>query len=91
MSTLRRISIRALAVLGLGVGAASAGQLPQYEVTGFPISPLQMSVVRPGPIQEEPPSSALTLDGMPASPHQIAVIRGHQFAHRLKIDPSDRS
>jgi hypothetical protein len=90
MSTLQRISITVLA-LALDAGVASAGQLPQYEVTGFPISPLQMSVVRPGVIQEGPPSSALTLDGMPASPHQIAVIRGHQFAHKLKIDASDRS
>jgi hypothetical protein len=90
MSTLQRISITVLA-LALHAGATSAGQLPQYEVTGFPISPLQMSVVRPGIIQEGPPSSALTVDGMPASPHQIAVIRGHQFAHKLKIDASDRS
>jgi hypothetical protein len=91
MSTLQRISITALAMLAFGPATASAGQLPQYEVTGFPISPSQMSVVRPSRIQEAPPSSALTLGGMPASPHQIAVIRGHQFAHRLKIDPSDRS
>ncbi|MFY9839142.1 MAG: hypothetical protein WAK55_22225 [Xanthobacteraceae bacterium] len=91
MSKFQRISITALAMLAFGAATASAGQLPQYEVTGFPISPLQMSVVRPGPIQEEPPGPALTLGGMPASPHQIAVIRGHQFAHRLKIDPSDRS
>ena len=90
MSTLQRILIAALT--GLATGAtASAGQLPQYEVTGFPISPLQMSVVRPSVMQEGPPSSALTLDGMPASPHQIAVIRGHRFAHKLKIDASDRS
>jgi hypothetical protein len=91
MSTLRRISIATLAALASGAATASAGQLPQYEVTGFPISPLQMSVVRPGIIQEEPPSPALTLDGMPASPHQIAVIRGHRLAHGLRTDASDRS
>jgi hypothetical protein len=91
MSTLQRISITALAALALGAATAFAGQLPQYEVTGFPISPLQMSVVRPGVIQEEPQAPALTLDGMPASPHQITVIRGHQLAHKLKTDASDRS
>ena len=91
MSTFQRISFTALAMLAFGAATAYAGQLPQYEVTGFPISTLQMSVVRPGPIQEAPAVPALTLGGMPASPHQIAVIRGHQFAHRLKIDPSDRS
>ena len=74
MSTLQRISITALTALTLGATGASAGQLPQYEVTGFPVSPLQMSVVRTGSMQEESPTPVLTLDGMPASPHQIAVI-----------------
>lgn len=78
MTTLKRISIAALFTLTFGAGAASAGQLPQYEVTGFPISPLQMSAVAPRGIHEQPPTPALTLDGLPASPHQIAVIRGHQ-------------
>jgi hypothetical protein len=91
MSTLQRISITALAALALGAATASAGQLPQYEVTGFPISPLQMSVVRSGAIQEEPQAPALTLDGMPAAPQQISVIRGHQLAHKIKTDASDRS
>lgn len=91
MSMLQRISIPALAALALGTATASAGQLPQYEVTGFPISPLQMSVVRPGVIHEESQAPALTLDGMPASPHQISVIRGHQVAHKIKTDASDRS
>jgi hypothetical protein len=89
MATLQRISITALTALALGAARASAGQLPQYEVTGFPISPLQILVVRPGSIQEQPPTSARTLDGMPASPHQIAVIR--QLAHKVKTDASDRS
>jgi hypothetical protein len=91
MSILQRISITALTVLALGAPGASAGQLlPQYEVAGFPITPLQMSVVRPGRIQEQPPAPELTRDGMPASPHQITVIR-QQLAHKLKADASGRS
>src|SRR6516225_9271645 len=87
MSILQRTLTTALTVLAFGVLGASAGQqLPQYEVTGFPISPLQMSVVRSGGIQEEPPAPGLTIDGMPASPHQITVIRGQQIAHKLKTD-----
>jgi hypothetical protein len=88
MPILQRTSITALMVLALGAPGASAGQQPpQYEVTGFPITtPLQMSVVRPGIIQEEPQASALAVDGMPATPHQIAVIRGQQIAHKLKTD-----
>jgi hypothetical protein len=88
MSILQRTSITALTVLAIGAPGASAGQqLPQYEVMGFPISPLQMSVVRPGAIQEQPPTPELTRDGMPASPHQLTVIR-QQLAHKLKTDMS---
>jgi hypothetical protein len=88
MSILHRTLITALTVLTLGAPGASAGQqLPQYEVTGFPISPLQMSVVRPGVIQEQPPTPELTRDGMPASPHQITVLR-QQFAHKPKAEGS---
>src|SRR5712671_4151450 len=64
MSTLQRISITALTAVVLGTVGASAGELPQYEVTGFPISPLQMSVLKSGD------TPMLTLNGMPASPHQ---------------------
>jgi hypothetical protein len=76
MSTLQRISIKALTAVVLGTVGASAGDLPRYEVTGFPISPLQMSVLKSGDIQEQSPTPMLTLNGMPASPHQIAVILG---------------
>ena len=52
----------------------SGGELPQYEIAGFPISPHQISVLGSGDVQEQSFSPTLTLDGMPASPHQIAVI-----------------
>ena len=85
-------SITALTVLAFGALGASAGQqlLPQYEVAGLPITPLQLSVIRSRGIQEQPPTPQLTRDGMPASPHQITVIR-QQLAHKLKTDASDRS
>ena len=58
----------------LRAAGASGGELPQYEVSGFPISPHQMSVLASSGIEEQAPTPALTLDGMPASPHQIVVI-----------------
>ena len=86
MSILHPAWITALTVLTLGVSGASVGQqLPQYEVTGFPISPLQMSVVRPSSLQEHRPAPELTSDGMPASPHQITVLR-QLLAHKQKTD-----
>jgi hypothetical protein len=74
MSTLQRISITAVTALVLGTVGASAGELPQYELAGFPISPHQVSVLGSRGVQEQSPIPTLTLNGMPASPHQIAVI-----------------
>jgi hypothetical protein len=71
----------------LGAVGASGGELPQYEVAGFPISPHQISVLGSGDVQEQSFSPTLTLDGMPASPHQIAVIAPRskqQIADKLK-------
>ena len=92
MSILQRTLITALTVLALGTPGAYAGQqfLPQYEVAGFPITPLQMSVVGSRGLQEQLPTPELTRDGMPASPHQITVIR-QQLVHKLKTDASGRS
>jgi hypothetical protein len=66
----------------LKAAAAAGGELPQYEVMGFPISAHQMSVLGSGGIEEQSLTPMLTLQGMPASPHQIAVIgfRTKQYA-----------
>jgi hypothetical protein len=76
MSIFQRISIMVPTVLALGAVGASAGELPQYEVTGFPISPVQMSVLNSGRVQEEPPKPEVILHGMLVSPHQVAVFIG---------------
>jgi hypothetical protein len=56
-------------------GIASAKGFPFYELSGFPISPHQISVLgATGNLKEQPPSASLTMDGMPASPHQILVL-----------------
>jgi hypothetical protein len=88
MCTLQRTFIASVTGLVLGIPGASAGELPQ-ELTGFPITPLQFSVVGPAGIQERSPTSALTVAGMPASPHQIAVISPRtkqQVANKLQTD-----
>ncbi len=35
------------AVVVLNAASAAAGEIPQYQVAGFPITPLQMSVLKP--------------------------------------------
>ena len=86
-----KVALSALGIVAVLTGPAFAQQLPQYEVAGFPISPLQISVLGSGRIQEQSFSPTLTLDGMPASPHQIAVIgprSKQQIADKLKKDAS---
>jgi hypothetical protein len=75
MSKLQKIAIAAGTAFGLGAISSSAGELPQYEAAGFPISPHQITVLGLGDIQEQSPTPTLTLNGMPASPHQIAVLQ----------------
>jgi hypothetical protein len=80
MCKLRRTSITAVALLLLGATAASAGELPQYEVSGLPISPHQISVLGLGGIKEQSTIS---------SPHQIAVLQPRtkrQIADELHKD-----
>lgn len=75
MSKLQKIAIAAGTTLGLGAISCSAGELPQYEAAGFPISPHQITVLGLGNVQERSPIPALTSNGMPASPNQIAVLQ----------------
>ena len=84
MSSLQRISITAMSALVFGIVGASAGELPQYEVAGFPITPLQMSVLKSSRVEEQSPRPTLTLDGMSASPHQIVVIGPRTKRHIAK-------
>ena len=53
---------------------AGAGELPSFELTGFPITRAQVAVIGAANVQEQSPAATLTSRGMPASPHQIAVL-----------------
>jgi hypothetical protein len=71
-----RLSIAASAILVIGGVAATAAELPTYEVAGFPASPAQTAILGAAGAQERTPA-APELAGMPASPHQIAVLQRH--------------
>ena len=62
------------AVITQGAGVAAAAELPAYELAGLPISAHQISVVGPSHVQEALPAATLMASGMPASPHQVAVL-----------------
>jgi hypothetical protein len=75
----RLVLFAAVAVALLeGVDVAAAAELPTYESRGLPITALQASVVGSAHVQEVSPVPTLTLGGMPASPHQIAVLTARQ-------------
>jgi hypothetical protein len=63
-----------LAVTILEGGAVMAGELPTYEASSFPATPLQLSVMGSAGVKEQAPTAMLTRNDMPASPHQLAVL-----------------
>lgn len=69
----RSFSIAATALILGGAGAVAA-VLPTYEVMGFPITSHQLVAIGSPHVQERLPTPTLTLEGMPASPHQFAVL-----------------
>ena len=59
--------------LVLAAAAAGAAELPTFEKRGFPITSHQVQVVGPADVLES--SLGVTLNGAPASPHQLRVMR----------------
>ena len=68
------LSVAAITAVSLGGTVAKATELPSYVLMGFPISSHQFSVLGSANIKERSASSSLTMAGMPASPHQVAVL-----------------
>jgi hypothetical protein len=58
----------------LNVAGAAAMDLPNYELMGFPITSHQVATMGSANVQERSPLPMLTLNGMPASPLQVAVL-----------------
>jgi hypothetical protein len=69
-----RVSTIAAAAVILSQASAVAAEQPTYEIMGFPISQHQLVAVNSALVQERSPIPTLTLNGMPASPHQISVL-----------------
>jgi hypothetical protein len=61
-----------LVVLG-GINA-KAEERPAFERSGLPITQTQVAVLGSAGVRERSPTPTLMLYGMPASPHQVAVL-----------------
>jgi len=86
----RLVLFAAVAVVILkGAAVAGAAELPTYESMGLPITAFQISVVGSTHVQEVTPVPALTVGGMPASAHQIAVLTARKnIARKLAGKPT---
>lgn len=68
------LSIAAAVIAIAGGTAAFATELPTYERTGFPISPVQMQLLGPAHVAERSPTVTAA-----ASPHQANVLRARRL------------
>ena len=81
---MQRLSVKHLlpstlvAVAILQGTAAMAAELPTYQVSSFPATSHQLSVMGSAAVQEQSPTPVLTRADMPASPHQLAVLAPHR-------------
>jgi hypothetical protein len=82
------LSITASAALILGAADAVAGELPTFEVMGFPITHLQVAIVGGAHVRERSPTPTLTLGGMPASPHQVSALTPRPTIVQQEVAPS---
>jgi hypothetical protein len=73
VKTFLAASVLAFAVLE----GAVAGELPTFGISSFPATPLQLSVRGSAGVQEQEATPTLARYGMPASPHQLAVLTPH--------------
>ena len=80
----RLLSIAAFAA-ALNAAGAAAAELPNYELMGFPITSHQVATLGSANVQERSPIPMLTLNGMPASPLQVAVLTSR---HRVAAVPA---
>jgi hypothetical protein len=81
---LRNICVYTLLMLGAAFAgtalarpdspAADERQLPIFELMGMPITPVQVQVAGSAQVREQSPVATLVVAGMPASPHQVAVL-----------------
>jgi hypothetical protein len=68
------ISFAAAAALLIGGVSAASAESANFETKGLPISLHQAQVTGLADIEETAPSATLVAAGMPASPHQLAVL-----------------
>ena len=75
-------ALAVIAAVVLGTSAALAEGPPTFERDGFPMTLHQVQTLGSDKVHEQVPASTLTWDGMPASPHQLLVLKPKDDAKR---------
>ena len=70
----RAFFMAAVATAAIRGAASRAADLPSFELAGFPVTLHQVAVLGGADVREQPPVATLTVQGMPASPSQIAIL-----------------
>ena len=71
----KRLAVTTICAFAILESAAAwAGELPKFEVSSFPVTPLQVAVMGGTGVQEQAATPILTRNNMPASPHQLSVL-----------------
>jgi len=83
----KRFSIMCATVVVLGGINAKADELPAFDKFGFPITQTQVSVLGSAGVRESSPTPTLMLYGMPASPHQVAVLSRPRTVKEMAPSP----
>jgi hypothetical protein len=73
-------------------GIALAQEFPVYELSGFPMSPHQISIMGATVnLKEQSPGTSLTMGGMPVSPVQILVLTpAREYQRNAAYDQIDK-
>jgi hypothetical protein len=64
----------AVAAAAIRGAASRAAELPGYQLAGLPITSHQVALLGGADVREQSPVATLTVQGMPASPSQIAIL-----------------
>ena len=79
----KRVSLAISAAISVAGTAAFGAELPTYEVTGFPISPVQLRLLGPANAQERSPTPTVA-----ATPHQVDLLTGRPGVTTGTIAPT---
>jgi hypothetical protein len=84
----RAFLMTAVAAAAIRGAASKAAELPGYQLAGFPITPHQVAVLGGADVREQSPIAELSVQGMPASPSQIAILTPRPRMTSMVDNPS---